>query len=85
MFTTFPRSLTKKVSETVVDRSKDGGIGQYAKYARKSIRLYGRCSTTLTIAADLEAKDLFGPNVKLLDDMKRKFYPENFFLATVQD
>lgn len=31
----FARSLLKKASETAADRSKDGGVGQYANYASK--------------------------------------------------
>jgi hypothetical protein len=33
---TFSRNLLKRASATVVGRSKDGGVGQYGNYARKS-------------------------------------------------
>ncbi|USP82809.1 hypothetical protein yc1106_10083 [Curvularia clavata] len=60
---TFARSILKKASETAAGRSKDGGVGQYANYA----------------PLDVEANDLFGANVKRLEELKQKYDPENLF------
>ncbi|EMD90161.1 hypothetical protein COCC4DRAFT_29636 [Bipolaris maydis ATCC 48331] len=60
---TFSRSLLKKASETAADRSKDGGVGQYGNYAN----------------ADVEANEIFGENVKRLEELKHKYDPDNLF------
>ncbi|KAF2034465.1 FAD-binding domain-containing protein [Setomelanomma holmii] len=60
---TFSRNLLKKASETAVDGSKDGGVGQYGNYA----------------TADVEANEIFGANVKRLEDLKHKYDPDNLF------
>jgi hypothetical protein len=59
----FSRSLLKKASETAASRSKDGGVGQYGNYANN----------------DVAANDIFGPNVKKLEDLKHKYDPWNLF------
>lgn len=59
----FSRTLLKKASETAASRSKDGGVGQYGNYA----------------PADVEANDIFGANVKRLEDLKHKYDPKNLF------
>ncbi|KZM20511.1 uncharacterized protein EKO05_0004522 [Ascochyta rabiei] len=59
----FSRSLLKKASETAADRSKDGGVGQYGNYASE----------------DVAANDIFGANVRRLEDLKQKYDPENLF------
>jgi hypothetical protein len=59
----FSRSLLKKASETAAKTSKDGGVGQYGNYA----------------TADVEANDIFGENVKKLEDLKHKYDPQNMF------
>ncbi|KAH6619971.1 hypothetical protein C7974DRAFT_315739 [Boeremia exigua] len=60
---TFSRSLLKKASETAADRSKDGGVGQYGNYASE----------------DVAANDIFGENVRRLEDLKQKYDPDNLF------
>ncbi|KAI4654151.1 hypothetical protein J4E93_001921 [Alternaria ventricosa] len=60
---TFSRNLLKKASETASERSKDGGVGQYGNYA----------------AADVEANEIFGANVKRLEELKHKYDPDNLF------
>ena len=60
---TFSRSLLKKASETAANRSKDGGVGQYGNYASE----------------DVAANDIFGENVRRLEDLKQKYDPENLF------
>ena len=60
---TFSRSLLKKASETAANRSKDGGVGQYGNYASE----------------DVAANDIFGENVRRLEDLKQKYDPDNFF------
>ena len=60
---TFSRSLLKKASETAADRSKDGGVGQYGNYASE----------------DVAANEIFGENVRRLEDLKQKFDPDNLF------
>ncbi|KAJ4333803.1 hypothetical protein N0V95_009341 [Ascochyta clinopodiicola] len=60
---TFSRSLLKKASETAADRSEDGGVGQYGNYASE----------------DVAANDIFGANVRRLEDLKQKYDPENLF------
>ncbi|KAF1830400.1 FAD-binding domain-containing protein [Decorospora gaudefroyi] len=60
---TFSRNLLKKASETASSRSKDGGVGQYANYA----------------AMDVDANDVFGPNVKKLEELKHKYDSDNLF------
>ncbi|KAF9699012.1 hypothetical protein EKO04_002764 [Ascochyta lentis] len=60
---TFSRSLLKKASETAADRSKDGGVGQYGNYASE----------------DVAANDIFGANVRRLEDLKQKYDPDNLF------
>jgi FAD/FMN-containing dehydrogenase len=59
----FSRSLLKKASETAAKTSKDDGVGQYGNYA----------------TADVEANDIFGENVKKLEDLKHKYDPQNLF------
>jgi hypothetical protein len=82
---TFSRNLLRKASETAAGRSKDGGVGQYANYAGKLILdKVARCGKpsmmlTIYIAADVEANDIFGPNVKRLEDLKHKYDPDNLF------
>ncbi|KAH7079307.1 hypothetical protein BKA63DRAFT_263438 [Paraphoma chrysanthemicola] len=60
---TFSRNLLKKASETAAGRSEDGGVGQYGNYAN----------------ADVEANEIFGANVKRLEDVKHKYDPDNLF------
>ncbi|KAF1933956.1 FAD-binding domain-containing protein [Didymella exigua CBS 183.55] len=60
---TFSRSLLKKASETAADRSKDGGVGQYGNYASE----------------DVAANEIFGDNVRRLEDLKQKYDPDNLF------
>ncbi|KAL6151026.1 hypothetical protein ACJQWK_10506 [Exserohilum turcicum] len=60
---TFSRSLLKKTSETVASRSTDRGVGQYGNYA----------------TADVEANEIFGANVKRLEELKHKYDPDNLF------
>ena len=60
---TFSRNLLKKVSATAVNRSKDGGVGQYGNYA----------------TADVEENEIFGANVKRLEELKHKYDPDNLF------
>ncbi|KAH7078608.1 hypothetical protein FB567DRAFT_450324 [Paraphoma chrysanthemicola] len=60
---TFSRNLLKKASETVAGQSNDGGVGQYGNYA----------------TADVEANEIFGANVKRLEDVKHKYDPDNLF------
>lgn len=60
---TFSRSLLKKASETAADRSKDGGVGQYGNYASE----------------DVAANEIFGENVRRLEDLKQKYDPDNLF------
>ncbi|KAL1611741.1 hypothetical protein SLS59_000460 [Nothophoma quercina] len=60
---TFSRLLLKKASETAADRSKDGGVGQYGNYA----------------SGEVEANEIFGENVRRLEDLKQKYDPENLF------
>ena len=59
----FSRTLLKRASETAASRSNDGGVGQYGNYA----------------TADVEANDIFGANVKRLEDLKHKYDPNNLF------
>ncbi|KAH4073222.1 hypothetical protein HBH70_010350 [Parastagonospora nodorum] len=59
----FSRNLLKKASETAASRSEDGGVGQYGNYA----------------SVDVEANDIFGANVKKLEDLKQKYDPDNLF------
>ncbi|KAJ4323392.1 hypothetical protein N0V94_001864 [Neodidymelliopsis sp. IMI 364377] len=59
----FSRSLLKKASETAANRSKDGGVGQYGNYASE----------------DVAANDIFGANVRRLEDLKQKYDPDNLF------
>jgi hypothetical protein len=59
----FSRTLLKKASETATSRSKDEGVGQYGNYAN----------------SDVAANDIFGPNVKRLEDLKHKYDPGNLF------
>ncbi|KAF2820047.1 FAD-binding domain-containing protein, partial [Ophiobolus disseminans] len=59
----FSRTLLKKASESAASRSKDGGVGQYANYA----------------STDVEANEIFGANVKRLEDLKHKYDPKNLF------
>ncbi|KAF2625992.1 FAD-binding domain-containing protein [Macroventuria anomochaeta] len=60
---TFSRSLLKKASETAANRSKDGGVGQYGNYASEEVA----------------ANDIFGENVRRLEDLKQKYDPDNLF------
>lgn len=60
---TFSRSLLKKASETAADRSQDGGVGQYGNYASE----------------DVAANEIFGDNVRRLEDLKQKYDPDNLF------
>ncbi|CAO2657709.1 Nn.00g038350.m01.CDS01 [Neocucurbitaria sp. VM-36] len=60
---TFSRNLLKKASETAAGRSNDGGVGQYGNYAN----------------ADVEANEIFGANVKRLEELKHKYDPDNLF------
>ncbi|KAI8937614.1 hypothetical protein NX059_005324 [Plenodomus lindquistii] len=60
---TFSRRLLKKASKTAADRSKDGGVGQYGNYAN----------------SDVAANDIFGVNVKRLEELKHKYDPDNIF------
>jgi FAD/FMN-containing dehydrogenase len=48
---------------TAADRSKDGGVGQYGNYA----------------TADVIANQIFGPNVKRLEELKHRYDPDNLF------
>ncbi|KAF1947174.1 FAD-binding domain-containing protein [Clathrospora elynae] len=59
----FSRDLLKKASETATSRSKDSGVGQYGNYA----------------TADVEADEIFGANVKRLEELKHKYDPDNLF------
>lgn len=59
----FSRSLLKRASETAANRSKDGGVGQYGNYSSE----------------DVEANEIFGENVRRLEDLKQKYDPENLF------
>ena len=59
----FLRTLLKRASETAASESKDGGVGQYGNYA----------------TADVEANEIFGANVKRLEDLKHKYDPKNLF------
>ncbi|KAF2856528.1 FAD-binding domain-containing protein [Plenodomus tracheiphilus IPT5] len=60
---TFSRQLLKKASETTANRSKDGGVGQYGNYA----------------GTDVAANDIFGANVKRLEELKHEYDPDNLF------
>ncbi|EDU50298.1 FAD binding domain containing protein [Pyrenophora tritici-repentis Pt-1C-BFP] len=60
----FSRNLLKKISSTAADRSNDGGVGQYANYVA---------------GAEVEAKEIFGANVKRLEELKHKYDPDNLF------
>jgi hypothetical protein len=60
---TFSRSLLKKASETAANRSKDGGVGQYGNYASE----------------DVAANDIFGDNVRRLEDLKHRYDPDGLF------
>ncbi|CAA9965606.1 GlcD FAD-FMN-containing dehydrogenase [Pyrenophora teres f. maculata] len=60
----FSRNLLKKISETAADRSNDGGVGQYANYV---------------LDAEVEAKEIFGANVRRLEELKHKYDPDNLF------
>ncbi|KAH7405736.1 hypothetical protein DE146DRAFT_421969 [Phaeosphaeria sp. MPI-PUGE-AT-0046c] len=59
----FSRSWLEKASETAASRSKDEGVGQYGNYAQ----------------ADVDANEIFGANVKKLEDLKHKYDPDNLF------
>ncbi|KAH7381626.1 hypothetical protein BKA66DRAFT_419009 [Pyrenochaeta sp. MPI-SDFR-AT-0127] len=59
----FSRNLLKKASETVADRSKNGGVAHYINYAN----------------TDTEAAELYGANVKRLEELKHKYDPDNLF------
>jgi FAD/FMN-containing dehydrogenase len=80
----FSRTLLKKASETAASRSKDGGVGQYGNYARKfsslieTLQVHVQDANFLT-AADVEANDIFGANVKKLEDLKHRYDPDNLF------
>jgi FAD/FMN-containing dehydrogenase len=83
---TFSRNLLKKTSETASSRSKDGGVGQYGNYASKyspkpgaaAISRLRSLSLTCT-AAGVEANEIFGANVKRLEELKHKYDPDNLF------
>ncbi|KAF1365666.1 FAD-binding domain-containing protein [Lizonia empirigonia] len=60
---TFSRWLLKMASATAADRSEDGGVGQYGNYASE----------------DVAANDIFGANVRRLEDLKQKYDPQNLF------
>ena len=76
---TFSRNLLKKASETAAGRSKDGGVGQYGNYASKSgvdVLDWWRLTK---LDADVEANEIFGANVKRLEELKHKYDPDNLF------
>ena len=88
----FSRQLLKKTSKTAVDGSKDGGSGvcQYGNYASKCCRLSGSfanltrnfcqsIAVLTTIDSGVEANDIFGANVKRLEELKHKYDPDNLF------
>lgn len=75
--------MLKKASETAASRSEDGGVGQYGNYACKSWKgsfkkLVDQIANTV-VAVDVEANDIFGANVKKLEDLKHKYDPDNLF------
>jgi hypothetical protein len=79
----FSRTLLKKASTTAADRSKDGGVGQYGNYAGKSSHtrsLYvGVSITDAMLGSDVAANDIFGANIKRLEDLKHKYDSDNLF------
>ena len=77
----FSRSWLEKASQTAAGRSKDGGVGQYGNYARKFTDVSKAEDRKLicTLEADVDANDIFGENVKKLEELKHKYDPENLF------
>ncbi|KAL6705873.1 hypothetical protein ACN47E_006333 [Coniothyrium glycines] len=59
----FSYKLLKKASKTVRASSQDGGVGQYGNYSD----------------VDVAANDIFGANVKRLEELKHKYDPDNLF------
>jgi hypothetical protein len=60
---TFSRNLLKKTSETASSWSEEGGVGQYGNYA----------------TADVEVNEIFGANVRRLEELEHKYDLDNLF------
>lgn len=60
---TFSRSLLLQASQSAAGRAKDGGVGQYGNYA----------------SGDVSASEIFGDNVRRLEELKDKWDAENLF------
>lgn len=59
----FSYNLLKKASGSAASRSQDGGVAQYGNYSD----------------VDVAANEIFGANVKRLEELKHKYDPENRF------
>lgn len=60
---TFSREVLKKATATATGASGSDGVGLYANYAN----------------TDVDAKDVYGSNVKRLEELKHKYDPDNLF------
>lgn len=76
----FSRNLLKKASATTANRSEDAGVAQYGNYASKSSCGRGLLAIVLTnLDTDVEATEIYGANVKRLEELKHQYDPDNLF------
>ena len=75
----FTRKLLKRASVTAAERSEDGGVAQYGNYA-STFKVSAVLIIVLTsVDVDVAANEIFGANVKRLEELKHKYDPGNVF------